>query len=376
MLDVIVVGAGPVGLLLACRLAQLGVGVKVLESHLDKRKSSRAIGIHPPSLERLEQVGLAHAMIQKGIKVKRGKAFTDTNYLGDVNFETCPKPYTFVLTLPQWQTEQLLEEKLLELAPDALERGVKVTRLEQSPQSVRVHCQANEHEYSHEAKFVVSCDGKHSHLRDQLGISFDGHIYPDSYLMGDFADSTDLGCDAGVYLTSEGLVEAFPLPQGIRRWVAKTDVFIKQPKVDQLIGLIRGRIGIHLEAKTNQMLSSFRVQRYLANQFAKGRVLLAGDAAHVLSPIGGQGMNLGWLDAWEAATKLTSALASGQFQAQFEAYDKRQRRAAKRAARRAEYNMYLGRKTSLPGLKNAFVKSLLNSPLERVLAKVFTMRWL
>ena len=312
-------------------------------------------------------------MIRKGVQVCGGYAFANDKPLGYLSFETCPKPYTFALALPQYETERILEERLDELAPGSLERSVKVTGLEQIAGGVTVLTDGE----TIQSKLVVGCDGKDSLVRDLSNISFKGHTYPDTYVMGDFTDNTAFGSDAAIYLTDDGLIESFPLPGNVRRWVVKTDTFVSEPSTDLLAKLVHERLGLELPQKTNTMLSSFGVQHYLAETFAQDRVFLAGDAAHVVSPIGGQGMNLGWLDAWILAEKLTNILRRDTpLNLTADAYTLDRCRAAKTAARRAEVNMKLGRKTRLAALKYGAIWSTLRTPLKDSVARVFTMRWL
>ncbi len=374
--EVLIVGAGPVGLFLACRLAQLGIDFLIVDKRLETVKHSRSIGIHPPSLERLAEMGLAEAFLAKGVKIAGGQAFANTRPLGRLSFEHCPEPFNFILTLPQFETEAILEDALLQLRPEALLRGLELTDLKQEESyRVRFKTQADTKEIS--ASYLIACDGKDSKVRELVGIPFYGEAYPDAYLMGDFADSTELGSDAGIYLTDDGLVESFPLPGGIRRWVAKTDTYIQTPSLESLTSLIEARLDHKLLLETNTMLSGFGVQHFLASQFVKGRTLLAGDAAHVLSPIGGQGMNLGWLDAWDAARALEAILKKGKApKSSLQAYALKRKKAARTAIARAAFNMQLGRKTPFAPLKYAFVRLMLNSPLERLFARIFTMRWL
>jgi 2-polyprenyl-6-methoxyphenol hydroxylase-like FAD-dependent oxidoreductase len=374
--EVLIVGAGPVGLFLACRLAQLNIDFLIVDKRLETVKHSRSIGIHPPSLERLAELGLAEAFVAKGVKIAGGQAFANTRPLGRLSFEHCPEPFNFILTLPQFETEAILEDALLQLRPKALLRGLELTYIKQEP-SLQARFRTAEGTKAINANYLIACDGKDSKVRELAGIPVHGEAYPDAYLMGDFADTTELGSDAGIYLTDAGLVESFPLPEGVRRWVAKTDSYIQNPNLEVLASIIDTRLGHKLTLETNTMLSSFGVQHFLASQFVKGRILLAGDAAHVLSPIGGQGMNLGWLDAWEAANTLEAIVKKDKSpHASLQDYALKRKKVARTAIARAAFNMQLGRKTPFAPLKYAFVKLMLNSPLERLFARIFTMRWL
>ncbi|CAN5733413.1 NAD(P)/FAD-dependent oxidoreductase [soil metagenome] len=376
--EVVIVGGGPVGLFLGCCLAKEGVTFKVLERRNEPIRHSRALGIHPPALEALASVGVADELTARGVQVRHGHAFANTRPLGRLSFEHCPGPYPFVLALPQFETESVLERRLCDLAPGSLLRGASVTSLFETDAGLEVVSTDEGGQTKRvRAAFVVGCDGKDSAVRSLSNIGFVGKPYPDTYLMGDFADTTALGADAGIYLTADGLVESFPVPSGQRRWVAKTDTYLKNASPETLSSLVDTRLSHTLQTETNTMLSAFGVQHYRARTMARGRVLLAGDAAHVLSPIGGQGMNLGWLDAVAAARALTLSLRENHNrQIVLEAYSRDRLRAARNAAFRAEVNMRVGRKTRLAPLKNALVRGALRSPLERVLARLFTMRWL
>ena len=393
--DVLIIGAGPVGLFLACRLAQLGISFKILEKRISRFEHSRSIGIHPPSLEKLGPLGVADEIIGRGVQIKRGRGFINTSHFGMLDFSICPKPYNFVLSLPQYETEKILEQRLCELAPGSLLRGVEVINVQQSSECVRVETrqysvgdarerlkakiqsrnQSNQYFRKKSSptmvfsgQFVVACDGKDSRVRQLEDIGFLG---------GDFADNTDFGSDAAIYLTDDGLVESFPLAKETRRWVVKTDERVAHPNVEQLAALVRKRLRFDLPVETSTMLSSFGVQHYLADTFVSNRVLLVGDAAHVVSPIGGQGMNLGWLEAWDAAETLVAVLKDEQNTSEhLQSYDKKRRRVAKIVLSRAAFNMRMGRKTRFSFAKYAFARVLSSKPFARTMANMFTMRGL
>lgn len=172
----------------------------------------------------------------------------------------------------------------------------------------------------------------------------------------------------------------FPLPNGMRRWVIKTDSYIKDPIQKEIAERVKNRLGYDLHSVESTMLSSFGVQHFIAETFAKGRVILAGDAAHVVSPIGGQGMNLGWLDCREIVRIFKQDQHDSRVKnikpELFNSYSTKQKKVARKVARRAEINMLLGRKQSIPLLRNLFVRSILSSSLKNKAAELFTMRGL
>lgn len=404
--DVLIVGGGPVGLFLAAQLALAGARPRVLERRRAPLPHSRSIGIHPPALEALAPLGVVPELEAAGVRVRRGHAFAATGspatggapapprLLGSLDFARLPPPYPFVLTLPQEGTEALLEARLAELAPDALQRGVEVVGLEQDAREVRLRVRRADHGTAGDAAgtgggasragadpcvwrapLAVACDGHRSAVRGWLGVPAAARPYPDRFLMGDFADASGFGADAAIFLTDAGVVEAFPLPGGRRRWVAATPQLERDAGAARLAALVARRTGHRLDPATCTMLSAFGVERRLAARFAVGRVVLAGDAAHVLSPIGGQGMNLGWLDAAALVPALEAALDAGD-PAPLRGWARRRRRAARAAIRRAEWNMRLGRPWRPRWPRDRLVQLALTPPLAPAAARLFTMRGL
>ena len=362
------------GLALGCQLALLGVPFALLECRTVPHRQSRSIGIHPPALDVLDTIGVASELVARGVRVGGGRAFSGRRPLGRIAFDTLPDPHPFVLTLPQHRTEAILERRLHALAPGTLDRGVVVDRLEQDDDGVVVTATRGGTSSRWRADVVIGCDGARSSVRPALGIASAGGPYPDSYLMGDFADSTSLGTDAGIYLAGEGVVEAFPLPGGVRRWVVWTPARVEALSAEQLAAWVERRTGVSVDPATNTMLSAFGVERRFARRFALGRVALAGDAAHLISPIGGQGMNLGWLDSAALAAALAGIVHRGwNAPATLERYAARRRRAARQAAFRAESNMRLGRPTRFAVPRDALLRVLLRPPLDRYAARFFTM---
>jgi len=374
---VLIVGGGPVGLLLACLLGERGITVRVLEREGQPSPHSRAIGIHPPSLELMARIGLAEELVEQGVVVRRGHAIARGRRLGTLSFETCPPPYRFVVSLPQARTERLLARRLERIDAAALRRGAEVTELDLSGERPEVTFLAEGRTHHAAAELVLGCDGKRSVVRRAAGIEFEGRAYRDAFVMGDFDDDTAHGPDAAIYLHPEGLIECFPLPGGRRRWVLAVDD--ARPATDraEITGLVRRRLGHDLGRTRDHWVSAFGVEHRLARAMQRGRVALAGDAAHVVSPLGGQGMNLGWLGAGLLADAVERVLRQGAPPTvALAGYERRIRAMARRATRRAELNMALGRRPHHPALRDGIVSALLALPTRRLLARLFTMRGL
>ncbi len=375
--DVTIVGGGPVGLYLAGRLLQNGFSCRILEKRESIDIHSKSLGIHPVSLDLFDRADITLPFLEYGLKIETGLAFFDKKPAGKVSFKSCPPPHSYILAIPQWKTEELLEKWVKSLNSDVLLRGAQVNNIVSSDRKEIVSYSHNGSTYQVSSGFVIGCDGKGSFIRKACNISFEGSSYPDTYVMGDFDDNTGFGKKAAVFLHRDGLVESFPLPNGQRRWVVKSDHFIKNPDKSLLINKIFRRTEHYLGKCENYMLSSFGVQHLLAETFHKNNVLLAGDAAHVVSPIGGQGMNLGWIDAEECLKTLIRVRDnSSEKDFHLDAYTSTQRKAAQQVAKRAEINMRLGRKESANIWTRSGLKFVLNSPFKHLLARIFTMRGL
>lgn len=377
MRDVVVIGGGPVGAFLAALLAERGLDVTVWEKRRTTPPSSRAIGVHPPSLESFTRIDIADQVVERAVEIRRGIARTGGRTLGSVSFARVSDRFPFVASLPQFVTQALVEDRLEALAPGALQKGVELLALDDvQPDRVRLHGRADGADVFEVARFVVGADGPRSAVRHLLGITASLQAYDAPFVMGDFRDDTGDGDDAVVHLESAGVVESFPLPEGRRRFVIRIDEAMARPTPETVAALIGQRIGVTPDVGTGTGVSAFAPRRRMAEHLVRGRVVLIGDAAHEISPIGGQGMNLGWLDADALAPLLVAGVERDRVDtAALETFEADRLKAAWRAARQAEANMSMGRPSS--GLKKA-ARDLgfglaLASPAKHLLARTYAM---
>ncbi|WP_104191142.1 NAD(P)/FAD-dependent oxidoreductase [Cryobacterium sp. Y82] len=410
MRDIVIVGGGPVGTMLACVLAVGGLDVEVLEQRSQPSLRSRAIGIHPPSLRALAAIGVADALLDRAVRIREGEVRSDGHRLGQLSFERAAPGYPFVVALPQYETESLLRARFETLRPGRYRSGVTMMGVRDRGDAVVVSTDSG----TIEARFVIGADGARSRVREAAGIDWRQLGQSETYLMGDFVDPASIGtasigtaslgtapigtapvnAGAVLYFERGGVVESFPLPGGRRRWVAMTDFLATDADSADLAALIRHRTGVRLPEPLGAA-SAFAVQQRLARSMqskpvqvpggpmsrppAVGRIVLVGDAAHEISPIGGQGMNLGWLDAVALGPALQRALLEPAVAASVLAhYDRSRRSAGRRAALQAGFNMSMGRPAHGVRLRarNALVRSLTLPPANQIVARAFTMRWL
>ena len=314
--QVLIVGAGPVGLTLACDLAWRGVPLRIIDSNPKSSQHSKAIGVFPRTLELLENHEVAEEMVRSGVRVEALNIHDGHRRLAHIDTRRIASHYNFILTLEQSETERLLLRRLKVLGVQ-VERCVRLISLEGHPDHVHATLDREGAEReSLSVPWVVGCDGAHSFVRDSQHISFHGERYSEAFDLADVhlsAVPEESKNSIFVFLSTQGVVFAAPLASGQHRLIVdeppgSADERRGTPSLDEFRAWWRKRVSYpsfkHAHLTDDTWRKRFTIQRRMVKRLRQGRVLLAGDAAHVHSPAGAQGMNGGIQDALNLAWKL------------------------------------------------------------------------
>jgi 2-polyprenyl-6-methoxyphenol hydroxylase-like FAD-dependent oxidoreductase len=343
--EIVIVGAGPTGLTLACHLLERDVGCRVIDQAPAPTGLSRAIGISPRSLEVFHEIGVAEDAVRRGCPVPLVHIHSQGRQLGQV--ATSAKTgtrYPFLLTLPQSETEQLLQERFLELG-GTLERGVRLVGLDQRPgdEWVSIALERQGRRETIAAQWLIGADGAHSSVRKFAGIEFAGEATDVVFAIVDaHLERPGRKHVGNYYFSPEGLLVLVPLPDGAYRLAATIDALAEDGQaldLDRMQQLVEQRVGgsgVRLRELRNAGWGStqVRIHTRIAERFRAGRCLLAGDAAHIYSPVGGQGMNSGIQDAYNLAWKLALLIEGRARESLLDSYES-ERRAVARTVMRA-----------------------------------------
>jgi 2-polyprenyl-6-methoxyphenol hydroxylase-like FAD-dependent oxidoreductase len=322
--QVVVVGAGPTGLAAACALATRGVEVVVLDRLAEGGNTSRAAVVHARTLEVLDEVDVSRELVRRGVVVPHFVIRDRDSALFTVPFEQLPTRYPYTLMVPQDVTERVLADRLRALG-GVVHRGHEVTGVAADDDGVTVAVRLPDGSPGRvRGGFVVGCDGMHSTVREQAGIGFTGSPYAESFVLADVHMYWPLSRrEVHLFFSPAGLVVVAPLPEDRFRIVATMDEAPEHPAPTELQALLDARGPVRERAVVRDVVwgSRFRVHHRLADAYRRGRVLLAGDAAHVHSPAGGQGMNTGIQDAMALAPMLADVLDGAAGPARLDAYE-------------------------------------------------------
>jgi 2-polyprenyl-6-methoxyphenol hydroxylase-like FAD-dependent oxidoreductase len=314
-LEVLIIGAGPVGMTMASELARYGIAIRIVDKTAQRTDKSKALVLWSRTLELLDRGGGSAPFVESGFKVDAVNFIAgDDKVVGHVSMTSVRSPYPYALMLPQSETERLLEERLRELGI-AVEREIEVAGFKSAENGVEVVARhADGREETVTVDWLIGCDGAHSLVRHTLGATFEGETLKSDWLLADvhlqgypFPDT-----EASVYWHRDGAFVIFPITPGRYRVVADlppTDAeHPPTPTLEQAQAVITQRGPAGLVASNPIWLAAFRINSRKVANYRSGRIFLVGDAAHVHSPAGGQGMNTGMQDAFNLAWKLALVL--------------------------------------------------------------------
>ncbi len=347
--DALIVGAGPTGLTLAGVLLRRGLRVRLIDAAPAPSPYSRAIGIQSRTLESLDLLGLADAFVAAGLSL-RGASFVSAEHeIGAVSFDSLDTRFPFILSLPQDETERILAGWVERLGGQ-IERGVALDTFTQTDADddageatgapiVATLRHADGASEQVAAAWLIGCDGAHSRTRHLVGATFRGAAYPETFALADVRVAWQWTPDwARIFFHPDGLLAAFPLPGDRYRLIMDTAsspsaadapadeaTHPPAPTLDEVSAIVAQRSASDARLSDARWLASFRISARSVNHTRFGRVFLVGDAAHIHSPAGGQGMNTGIQDAINLGWKLALTQRGLAHDALLESYERERR---------------------------------------------------
>ena len=306
----LVVGAGPVGLTMANELARHGVRCRIIDQAAERSQTSKALAIFPRTLEAFSAMGIAADFLAAGERIQGLAMHHGSARLATIDLSSVASPFPFAISLPQSETERLLSDRLASAGIE-VEREVSLTNVEQTSDLVRATLRhADGREETVETPWLLGCDGAHSTTRHALGMEFVGSQYDESFILADVRiEPAPDRRHVHLFLAPDGVFGVIPFGGDYWRIVANIppesrNQTLPELTLDEVQTLANSRGPAGARLSNPSWLSRFHISHRIVPQFRKLRVFLLGDAAHIHSPAGGQGMNTGIQDAVNLAWKV------------------------------------------------------------------------
>jgi 2-polyprenyl-6-methoxyphenol hydroxylase-like FAD-dependent oxidoreductase len=386
--QVLVVGAGPVGLTMAAELARYGVKLRIVDKAAQRTDKSKALVLWSRTLELLDRAGCSGALVAAGHKVDAANIIAGSKTIGHIDFALVASPYPYALMLPQSETERLLEAHLASLGI-LVERQVELTGFSDTSTGTTVTATLRHpdgRDETLEADWLIGCDGAHSTVRHTLGLSFLGDTLQSDWVLADvhLSGMQMPQSEMAAYWHEDGVLAVFPIAPGRYRVIAdrgrSAGPHPPEPTLDEVQAMVDRRGPGGVTAVDPVWLAGFRINERKVGDYRSGRVFVAGDAAHVHSPAGGQGMNTGMQDAINLAWKL-ALVCRGTCQGTSKPGKLLDSYSAERSAVGAEVLANAGRLTAVGLLKNHTAQLARNlvagflfglGPVRRTMAETLT----
>jgi 2-polyprenyl-6-methoxyphenol hydroxylase-like FAD-dependent oxidoreductase len=313
--EVLIVGAGPTGLVLALWLTRLGVRVRVIDKTAEPGTTSRALAVQARTLELYGQIGLAHEVVERGRRIAAANLWVAGRQVARAVFGDMGvgiSPYSYALIFPQDEHERLLIDRLAE-AGVCVERRTELLHFEDTTGRVLARLKRSNGALEMcEAAYLAGCDGAHSAVREALNIGFPGGTYAHLFYVADVeASGAATNGELHVALDRTDFLAVFPLKcEGRARLIGTVREDAEQQHENLSWAGVSKRVieWMRIDVARVNWFSTYRVHHRVADRFREGREFLLGDAAHIHSPVGGQGMNTGIGDAVNLAWKLAAVL--------------------------------------------------------------------
>lgn len=367
--DVAIVGAGPTGLALACELRLAGITCRVLERRTEEPNLTRAFAVHARTLELLDARGMADQLVERGSRV----GSVNPTAGATLDLTSLPSRYPMVLIVAQSRTERMLEQRARELGAEVV-RGAEVVGLAQDADGVDLDIEGG---HRLRASYVVGTDGAHSDVRRLIGVDFVGRQYQTHIMLADVRLERPPVETLFGATTHDGLVLFVPFGDGWFRAIAwdrrREEVPLHEPITgDELRDSFRRMAGDDFGMGEPRWSTRFLSERRQARRYRVGRVFLAGDAAHVHSPVGGQGMNTGIQDAMNLGWKLAATLRGRPGPDLLDSYQDERHPVGASVLRLTDglYKLVMSRSRLSAAARRFAIRNLLRvTPVRRVLAE-------